>query len=123
MASLSEPTARPTASPTQGTPTEDPPVVEAPVPGTSNSSPPALMETGGVGDGQSWADQAEASVEAEFWQARPPKHPRSQSRRRDAGLALPFPLQDSEGRLTSVMRLYEHTVEQSPPLDGVARRQ
>ena len=36
------------------------------------------------------------------------------------GLALPFPLQDSEGRYASVMRLYEHTAEQPPPPDGVA---
>ena len=73
-----------------------------------------------MGDGQSWAKQAEASTEAEFRQARPPKHPHSQSRRREAGPVLPFPLQDTEGRLTSVMRLYEHAGEQPPPRDGVA---
>ena len=78
------------------------------------------METGGVGDGQSWADWVEASAEPEFWQARPPKHPRSQSRKRDVGPMLPFPLQDSEGRHASVMRLYEHAAEQPPPPDGVA---
>ena len=66
VAGLNEPAARPTAAPTQETPTEEPPVVEAPIPGPSHSSPPAPMETGGVGDGQSWADQAEASAEAEF---------------------------------------------------------
>ena len=95
-------------------------MVEAPIPGPSHSSPPALMETGGAGDGQSWANQTEASVEAEFWQARPPKHPHSQSRKWDVGPALPFPLQDSEGRHASVMRLYEHAAEQPPPPDGVA---
>ena len=95
-------------------------MAEAPIPGPSHSSPPAPMETGGVGDGQSWADQAEATTEAEFWQSRPPKCPCSQSRRWDAGLAHPFPLQNSEGRLASVMRLYEHAAEQLPPPDGVA---
>ena len=96
-------------------------MVEAPIPGPSHSSPRAPMETGGAGDSQSWTDQAEASAEAEFWQARPPKHPRSQSRRGDMGPALPFPLQDSEGKLASIMRLYEHAAEQPLPLDGVAR--
>ena len=78
------------------------------------------METGGVGDGWSWAEQAETSAEAEFRQARPSKCPCSQSRRWEVGPALPFPLQDTEGRLTSVMRLYEHVGEQLPPRDGVA---
>ena len=64
VAGSSEPVTRPTASPTQGTPTEEPHVVEAPVPDPSHSSPPAPMETGGAGDSQSWADQAEASAEA-----------------------------------------------------------
>ena len=95
-------------------------MVEAPIPGPSHSSPPALMETGGVGDGQSWADQAEASAEVEFQQARPPKCPRSQSRKWDVGRVFPFPLQDSEGRHALVMRLYEHAAEQPPPPDGVA---
>ena len=36
------------------------------------------------------------------------------------GPALPFHLQDAEGRLTSIMRLYEHAGEQLPPWDGVA---
>ena len=58
----------PPAAPTQETPVEEPPLVEAPVPGPSDSSPPAPMETGRAGDGQSWADWAEASAEAEFWQ-------------------------------------------------------
>ena len=95
-------------------------MAEAPIPGPSHSSPPALMETGRARDGQSWANWAEASMEAEFRQARPPKHPRSQSRKWDVVLMLPFPLQDSEGRHASVMRLYEHAVEQQPPPDGVA---
>ena len=36
------------------------------------------------------------------------------------GPALPFPLQDTEGRLSSVMRLYEHVGEQLLPRDGMA---
>ena len=68
VAGSSEPAASPTAAPTQETPAEEPPMAEAPIPSPSHSSPPAPMETGGVGDGQSWADRAEASAEAEFWQ-------------------------------------------------------
>ena len=68
VAGSSESAASPTAAPTQETPAEEPPMAEAPIPGPSHSSPPALMETGGVGDGQSWADRAEASAEAEFRQ-------------------------------------------------------
>ena len=95
-------------------------MAEAPVPDPSHSSPPALMKTGGAGDGQSWADRSEASAEAEFWQVRPPKCPRSQSRRWGVGLMLPFPLQDSEGRHTAVMKLYDHAAEQLPSWDGIA---
>ena len=120
VAGSSEPAASPTAAPTQETPVEESPMVEAPIPGPSHSSPPAPMETGGAGDGQSWADQAEASAEAEFWQVRPPKHPRSQSRRQGVGPTLPFPLQDSEGRHATVMKLYDHAAEQPPPRDGIA---
>ena len=93
---------------------------EAPVAGTSHSDTPAPMETGGAGDGQSWAEQVETSLEAEFRRARPLKHPHSQSRRRETGPALPFPLQDAEGRLASVKRLYEYAGEQAPPRDDVA---
>ena len=120
VAGSSKPAARPTAAPTWETPTEEPHVAEAPVPGPSHSNTPAPMETGGVRDGQSWAEQAEASTEEEFRQARPLKQPRSQSRRWEAGPSLPFPLQDAEGRLASIMRLYEHAGEQLPPRDGVA---
>ena len=95
-------------------------MVEAPVPSPYHSSPPAPMETGRVGDGQSWADRAEASAEAEFWQVQSPKHPHSQSRRWGVGLTLPFPLQDLEGRHATVMKLYDHAVEQPPPQDGIA---
>ena len=111
-----------TATPTQETPAEEPPVEEAPVAGPSRSDTPAPMETGGAGDGQTWAEQVETSSEAEFRSARPLKHPHSQSRRREMGPALPFPLQDTEGRLVSVERLYEYAGEQPPPRDDVAGR-
>ena len=109
-----------TTAPTQETPTEEPPVEEAPVTGPSRFDTPAPMETGGAGDSQSWAEQVETSSEAEFRWARPLKCPRSQSRRREMGPALPFPLQDTEGRLASVTRLYEHVGEQLSPWDDVA---
>ena len=95
---------------------------EAPVTGPSCSDTPAPMETGGAGDSQSWAEQVEISSEAEFRQARPQKFPRSPSRRQEMGPALPFPLQDMEGRLASIKRLYEYVGEQLPPWDDVAGR-
>ena len=109
-----------TAAPTQETPAEEPTVEEAPVAGPSHSDTPAPMEMGGAGDGQSWAEWVETSLEAEFRQARPLKHPRSQSRRWEMGPALPFPLQDTEGRLASIERLYEYAGEQPPSRDDVA---
>ena len=63
--------------PVEETPAEEPPVEEAPVAGPSRSNTPAPMEMGGVGDGQSWAEQVETSSEAEFRWARPLKRPRS----------------------------------------------
>ena len=95
---------------------------EAPVAGPSCPNTPAPMETGGAGDGQTWAEQVETSAEAEFQWARPPKCPRSQSRRRETGTRLPFPLQDEEGRLASIERLYEYAGEQPSPRDDVAGR-
>ena len=68
------------------------PVVEAPVAETQGaetpvaetpaalSDMPAPMETGGAGDGQSWAEHAEASICEEFQQDRPAKRHRSQSK-------------------------------------------
>ena len=96
------------AAPPQETPAKEPPTLEAPVAGPSCPNTPALMETGGVGDGQTWAEQVETSAEAKFQWARPPKHPRFLSRRWETGPRLPFPLQDEEGRLASVERLYEY---------------
>ena len=108
-----------TAAPTQET-AEEPPMQETPVTSPSRSNTPAPMETGGAGDGQTWAEWVETSAEAEFQWARPLKHPHSQSRRWETGPRLPFPLQDMEGRLPSIERLYEYAGEQPSPWDDVA---
>ena len=89
---------------------------EAPVTGPSHPDTPVQMETGGAGDSQTWAEQVETSAEAEFQWTRPLKRPCSQSRR------FPFPLQDAEGRLASIERLYEYAGEQPSPRDDVAGR-
>ena len=90
---------------------------EAPV---APSFPPAPMETGGVGDGQSWAERVEAVEEEPFQRSRPAKHPCSQSRRHELTSQLPFPLQDSEGRSASVAQLYEHAAAQPAAPHNVA---
>ena len=117
---LSGPSIGATATPTQETPADEPPVEEAPVAGPSRSDTPAPMEMGGAGDSQSWAERVETSSEAEFRWARPLKHPHSQSRRQEMRSVLPFPLQDMEGRLASIERLYEYAGEQPLPRDDVA---
>ena len=94
--------------------------MEAPASNTPHSDTPAPMETGGAGDGQSWAAQVEAGLEAEFQEHWPAKHRRSLSRKGEARPRLPFPLQDTEGRLASILRLYEHAGEQPAPRDDVA---
>ena len=106
--------------PVEETPTEEPSVEKAPVTGPSRSDTPAPMEMGGAGDGPSWAEWVKTSLEAEFRWARPLKHPRSQSRRWETGPVLPFPLQDMEGRLAPVERLYEYAGEQLLPWDDMA---
>ena len=53
---------------------------------------PAPMETGGVGDGRSWVDRAEASTDDKLRRDRPAKHRRSASRRWEGRPTLPFPL-------------------------------
>ena len=50
------------------------------------------------------------------------KRRRSQSRRREERPTLPFPLQDSEGRLASVSQLYKHAGEQPATHHNVAAR-
>ena len=129
-AGSSEPSAGATTAPAQETPAEESPVTEppvtetpvteAPASNTPRSDTPAPMETGGARDGQSWAEQVEAGLEAEFQQDRPTKCCRSLSRKREVRPMLPFPLQDTEGRLASIMRLYEHAGEQLVPPDNVA---
>ena len=86
------------------------PVIEASTPQGATSDVPAPMETGGAGDSQSWAEQAEAK--ADFKRHRPVKHPWSQSRRREDRPTLPFLLQDDEGRRTSTQQLYRHAGQQ-----------
>ena len=108
--------------PVPETPISEPPVDETPdaeapvVP----SSTPAPVETGGVGNGQSWADQMEAGKDEVFQRSRPAKHARSQSRRHEPKLSLPFPLRDSEGRLASISQLYAHAAEQPVAHHNVA---
>ena len=91
-------------APVAETPVAEASVAETPVAETpaARSDTPAPMETGGAGDGQLWAKHIEAGIDEEFQKDRPAKHRRSQSRRHEQRSTLPFPLQDSEGRLTSV---------------------
>ena len=117
--SSSEPNARAMAAPVVETPVVQTPVAETPA---ARSDTPAPMETGRAGDGQSWAECVEAHIYEEFQQDRPVKHHQSQSRRRQQRPTLPFPLQDSEGRLTSISQLYEHAREQPAAHHNVASR-
>ena len=118
-----------TESPVVEAPVTETPVAEAPVDETPGaeapvapSSMPAPMETGRAGDGQSWAEQMEAGEDEAFQRSRPTKHTQSQSRRSEPKLPLPFPLQDSEGRCTSVSQLYEHVAVQPATHHNVAGR-
>ena len=86
----------------------------------ARSDVPAPMETGGAGDGRSWADWAEASADDEFRRDRPMKHHRSASRRREGQPTLPFPLQNNAGRCASVQQLYQHAGEQPRACHNVA---
>ena len=92
-------------------------LAEAPV---APSFPPTPMETGGVGDGQSWAEQVEAVEEEPFQRSRPAKCPCSQSRRHELTSQLPFHLQDGEGRFASISQLYEHAAAQPATPHNVA---
>ena len=121
--SFSEPNARAMEASVTETPVAEIPVTQTPVAETpAHSDTPAPMETGRVGDGQSWAECVEAGVEEEFQQDRPAKHCRSQSRKRKQRPMLPFPLQDSEGRLASISQLYKHAGEQPAARHNVAGR-
>ena len=122
--SSSRPSVGATVAPVAETPVTEAPVdqtlgAEAPV---DPSSTPAPMETGGVGDGQSWAEQMEAGKDEAFQRSRPAKRARSQSRRHEPRPLLPFPLQDSEGRLASISQLYEHVAAQPATHHNVAGR-
>ena len=108
-------------------PSAETPVAEAPVDETlgaealvAPSGTPAPMETGGVGDGQSWAEQVEASEDEVFQRSRPVKRTQSQSRRHEPRQPFPFPLQDSEGRHASFSQLYEHAAVQPATHHNVA---
>ena len=131
-ASSSRPSVGAMAAPIAETPVAEAPVAETPIaeapvdetPGAeapvAPSPTPAPMETGGVGDGQSWAEQLEASKDKAFQRSRPMKCALSQSRRHEPKPLLPFPLQDSEGRLTSISQLYTHVAEQPVAPHNVA---
>ena len=108
--SSSKPSVGAMAAPVMETPVTEAPVTEtlgAETP-AAPSDTPAPMETGGAGDGQSWVECVEAGMDEEFQQDRPAKCHRYQSKKHEQRPMLPFPLQDSEGRLASVTQLYEH---------------
>ena len=132
--SSSRPSVGATVVPVAETPIAEAPVVEAAVAETSvmeetpaeapvaPSLPPAPLETGEAGNGQSWAEQMEAVEEEPFQRSRLAKHPHSQSRRHEPTSWLSFPLQDSEGRFASVSQLYEHAAAQPATPHNVAGR-
>ena len=102
------------------------PTTSPPMPGKEGSTPqgahsdlPTPMETGGAGDGQSWAEQAKASAEEEWRRGRPAKHCQSMSRKWEGQSTNPFPLQDSEGRHEVVQQLYRHAGELTPACHDV----
>ena len=69
-----------------------------------------------------WYNHQRSPQGGEFQQDRPAKHRRSQSKKYEPRPMLPFPLQDSEGRLASISQLYEHVGEQPPTHHNVAGR-
>ena len=115
----SKPSAGATAATVAETPVAETPVAETPTP---RSDTPAPMETGGAGDSQSGAEGVEVGLDEGFQQDRPAKRRRSQSRRREPRQMLPFPLQDSEGRLALVSQLYEYAAEQPATHHNTAGR-
>ena len=70
----------------------------------------ATRDMGGAGDSSGRSGRA-ASREPHTTQSCSRKHRRSQSRRRDSHLMVPFPLQEHEGRLQAVLTLYEEAGE------------
>ena len=81
---------------------------------------PTPMETGGVGDGQSWVEQAKASTKEEWRRGIPAKHCWSASSKWEGQSTDPFPLQDSEGRCEVVQQLYRHAGELTSACHNVA---
>ena len=104
------------------TPTTSPhmPSEEASMAQGARSNVPAPMETGGAGDGRSWADQAKASADDKFRRDRPTNHCWSASRIWEGRPILPFPLQDNDGRCASVQQLYQPAGEQPQAFHEVA---
>ena len=94
------------------------PATEASAPQGATADVPAPMETGGAGNGRSWAEQTED--EDDFKRCRPAKHPQSQSRRHENRPTYPFPLQDEEGRCNSAQEIYRHLGQQPPAHHNVA---
>ena len=86
------------------------PSLEASAPQGATTDAPAPMETGGAGDSQSWADQAQAKDD--FQKDRPAKRRRSHSMRLEVPPMLPFPLHDEAGRHASVQQLYVNAGQQ-----------
>ena len=87
------------------------------------SDPPIPIETGGVGDNQSWVEQVKAAhppSEEEWMRDRPAKRCQSSPRRWEIQSPHPFPLQDSEGRHEAVQQLYHHAGERAPACHDVA---
>ena len=106
---------------------EETPTTSHPMPGRegsvtqgAHSNPPIPMETGGAGDGWSWAEQAEAGAEEEWRRDRPTKHPWSSPRRWEACSTYPFPLQNNKGRHEAIQQLYWHAGERTPARHDVA---
>ena len=70
----------------------------------------AARDTGGAGDSSGRSGRA-TSREPRTARSCSKKRRRSQSRRRDSRLTAPFPLQDHEGRLQALRKLYEEAGE------------
>ena len=66
--------------------------------------------TGGAGDSSIRSGRGESKEPRTAWSSSQ-KRRRSQSRRRDPGPTVPFPLQEHEGRLQAVRTLYEEAGE------------
>ena len=86
----------------------------------ARSDAPTPMETGGAGDGHSWADQVKACPEEEWRRDRLAKHHWASSGRQEPHSINPFPLQDSKGRHEVVQQLYCHAGERTLACHDVA---